>query len=186
MNAWAADVEGPVGLVGLGLVGQALGCRLRQVGFQVMGFDRSDQACAAWSAAGGGLAQSAADLGQRCSKVVLAVFDTAGVLEVVEGPAGLLDGGTLRTVIDCSTGDPQALEGLAARLSQRGVDFIEAPLSGSSQQIADGQATMLLGGARPHSNATRPCCRPCRRGASMWAVRGWAPVPSWPPTSCWG
>jgi 3-hydroxyisobutyrate dehydrogenase-like beta-hydroxyacid dehydrogenase len=58
-----------------------------------------------------------------------------------------LQGDAPRAVIDCSTGDPDALQALAARLAQRGVDFIEAPLSGSSQQIAQGQATMLLGGA---------------------------------------
>jgi 3-hydroxyisobutyrate dehydrogenase-like beta-hydroxyacid dehydrogenase len=48
-------------------------------------------------------------------------------------------------LIDCSTGDPDALQALAGRLAAGGVDFIEAPLSGSSQQIASGTATMLLG-----------------------------------------
>jgi len=53
---------------------------------------------------------------------------------------------SLRTVIDCSTGDPEALEALAAQLRERGIEFIEGPLSGSSQQIAAGGATQLLGG----------------------------------------
>jgi 3-hydroxyisobutyrate dehydrogenase-like beta-hydroxyacid dehydrogenase len=66
---------------------------------------------------------------------------------VLEGESGLLAAGhTVRTVIDCSTGDPALLEPLAGRLAAQGVDFIEAPLSGSSQQIADGAATLLLGG----------------------------------------
>jgi 3-hydroxyisobutyrate dehydrogenase-like beta-hydroxyacid dehydrogenase len=64
------------------------------------------------------------------------------VLEVVEGLLGCT---TLRAVVDCSTGDPDALQALAARLADRGIDFIEAPLSGSSQQIQQGTATMLLG-----------------------------------------
>lgn len=138
----------PIGLVGLGLVGRALAHRLSLAGLSVLGFDRSPEACNAWSRAGGVLAPSVLDLGRRCGCVVLAVFDTAGVLEVVEGPSGLLQGGSTRAVIDCSTGDPDALQALAARLEHRGVDFIEAPLSGSSQQIAQGQATMLLGGAQ--------------------------------------
>lgn len=49
-------------------------------------------------------------------------------------------------MIDCSTGEPDALVALAERLRQRGIDLIEAPLSGSSQQIEQGVATMLLGG----------------------------------------
>jgi 3-hydroxyisobutyrate dehydrogenase-like beta-hydroxyacid dehydrogenase len=78
--------------------------------------------------------------------VVLAVFDTAGVVLVVEGAGGLLKGGAVRLLVDCSTGDPDALQALAARLAQRHVAQLEAPLSGSSRQIGEGTATMLLGG----------------------------------------
>jgi len=138
---------GLIGLVGLGLVGTALSRRMGAAGLQVLGFDRSNEACAAWMQAGlGQPARSLREVGQRCAAVVLAVFDTTGVLEVVEGPGGVLEGGATQVVIDCSTGDPQALEALAQRLAQRGVDFIEAPLSGSSQQIGQGAATLLLGG----------------------------------------
>ncbi|MEN9628838.1 MAG: 2-hydroxy-3-oxopropionate reductase [Pseudomonadota bacterium] len=134
-----------VGLVGLGLVGTALGQRLTNAGFEVLGFDLRHEAAAAWAAAGGRVAADLPELGARCARVVLAVFDTAGVLQVLEGPGGLLQTGTPAAVVDCSTGDPAALQALARRLAARGVDFIEAPLSGSSQQIADGQATLLLG-----------------------------------------
>jgi 3-hydroxyisobutyrate dehydrogenase-like beta-hydroxyacid dehydrogenase len=144
---------GPIGVIGLGLVGTALTRRLHAAGWTVLGFDHSVKARDVWSGEGE-LAESLMDLGRRCACVVLAVFDTAGVQEVVEGaadpgsPSGLLAGGRTQVVIDCSTGDPDALQALAARLEHKGVDFIEAPLSGSSQQIAQGQATMLLGGAQ--------------------------------------
>jgi 3-hydroxyisobutyrate dehydrogenase-like beta-hydroxyacid dehydrogenase len=134
-----------VGLVGLGLVGRALAHRLSLAGYAPLGFDRSDQANAAFVQSGGQIADSLADLRERCACVVLAVFDTAGVIEVVEGPNGLLASRALRALIDCSTGDPDALQALAGRMAARSVDFIEAPLSGSSQQIREGQATMLLG-----------------------------------------
>lgn len=135
----------PVGVVGLGLVGTALGQRLRQAGFAVLGFDQRPEARAAWAAAQQPVADSLATLAARCRQVVLAVFDTTGVLQVVEGAGGLLDTGAPTVVVDCSTGDPDTLQALAGRLAARGVDFIEAPLSGSSQQIAAGQATALLG-----------------------------------------
>ncbi len=142
-------VTDTVGLVGLGLVGRALGARLQQAGFRVCGFDRDAQAMADWAAAGGELAASLAAMGAQSRCVVLAVYDTAGVLAVVEGTEdaeGLLAGGRPSGIVDCSTGEPDALQALAGRLAARGIDFIEAPLSGSSQQIADGQATMLVGG----------------------------------------
>ena len=131
-----------VGLVGLGLVGRALAHRLSIAGCTAIGFDRSAQARAEFAQGNGRIAASLAELGTHCEHVVLAVFDTAGVLEVVEG---LLGCATLSAVVDCSTGDPDTLQALAARLADRGIDFIEAPLSGSSQQIRQGTATMLLG-----------------------------------------
>lgn len=134
-----------IGLVGLGLVGRALAQRLSEAGFTPVGFDRAEAARDAFAASGQTLAPSLRDLGARCACSVLAVYDTAGVLEVTEGTGGLLEGGALRALIDCSTGDPDALQALAGRLQARGVDFIEAPLSGSSQQIACDEATMLLG-----------------------------------------
>ena len=143
--AGAAGAADTVGVVGLGLVGRALASRLTLAGFQLLGFDRSADARAAWTKGGLAVAASLRDLGTRCQAVVLAVFDTTGVLQVAEGPGGLLEGQGRRALIDCSTGDPDALQSLAGRLAARGIDFIEAPLSGSSQQIADGTATMLLG-----------------------------------------
>lgn len=137
----------PLGLIGLGLVGRALGGRLRQAGLQVLGWDHGTEAREAWTRDGHALAASLRDLGAACEGIVLAVYDTAGVLQVLEGPSGVLSGGTPRVVVDCSTGDPDALQALARRLAARGTHFIEAPLSGSSQQIAEGTATVLLGAA---------------------------------------
>ena len=79
----------PIGLIGLGLVGRALGARLRRAGFEVHGLDRDAGAQAAWVAEGGVLAASLASMGAACATVVLAVYDTAGVLQVVEGDGGL-------------------------------------------------------------------------------------------------
>ena len=135
-----------VGIVGLGLVGSALAQRLMAAGFRVTGFDLRAEARAALAASGGRAAATLAEVAAAATCVVLAVFNTDDVLGVVEGPDGLLSVPGLRQLIDCSTGTPEALEALAARLKARGVDFIEAPLSGSSQQIADGVATLLLGG----------------------------------------
>ncbi|MBN9407944.1 MAG: NAD(P)-dependent oxidoreductase [Burkholderiales bacterium] len=137
-----------VGIVGLGLVGHALGMRLRAAGFDTLGFDVRPAAREAFAAHGGRAAASISQVGAEASIVVLAVFETRDVIEVVEGAGGLLTGGPVRTVIDCSTGDPDLLEALSARLAARGIDFIEAPLSGSSQQIEAGEATVLLGGTR--------------------------------------
>lgn len=136
-----------VGIVGLGLVGTAISSRLRLAGWPTLGFDLRPEATARFCEAGGTAASSVREMGQRAECVVLAVFDTKDVVDVLEAPEGLLaPGHRVRTIIDCSTGDPEALEALSIRLKADNVDFIEAPLSGSSQQIAAGAATLLLGG----------------------------------------
>lgn len=133
-----------IGIVGLGLVGQALASRLLAAGFQVRGYDIRPDARASLAR---NAVESVREVGARAGCVVLAVFDSDDVIEVVEGADALLaDGHRVRSVIDCSTGDPAKLAALAGRLTQRGIAFIEAPLSGSSQQIAAGEATQLLGG----------------------------------------
>lgn len=135
-----------VGVVGLGLVGTALTKRLLAAGFSVTGFDLRAEAGTDLATRGGYAATSLTELASMASCVVLAVFNTDDVLSVVEGPSGLLSVPGVRHIIDCSTGVPEQLEALAVRLKARGVGFIEAPLSGSSQQIEAGDATLLLGG----------------------------------------
>lgn len=136
-----------IGIIGLGLVGQALASRLLSAGHPVVGFDLRAEARAALSSSGGKALDAAVEVGAAAERVLLAVFDTGDVIDVLEGAGGLLvPNARVRTVIDCSTGDPQQLRALAGRLQSRGIGFIEGPLSGSSQQIAAGEATQLLGG----------------------------------------
>lgn len=135
----------PVGLIGLGLVGRALALRLQAADWPVLGWDVSPQARDAFS--GGRVAASAQEIGRTCATVLLAIYETRDVQALVADAQGLLaPGHSVRCLIDCSTGDPPLLEVLAAELAERGITLLEAPLSGSSEQIAAGQATVLLGG----------------------------------------
>lgn len=136
----------PIGIVGLGLVGRALGRRLRGTGLQTIGYDRDAGASKLFTEQGGTSVASLADMSTQADCVVLAVFDTQGVLETLEGASGLLaQARHPQVVVDCSTGSPELLVDLATRLDQRGVAFVEAPLSGSSEQIAAGEAVALVG-----------------------------------------
>lgn len=142
-----AQPAGVVGLIGLGLVGRALAQRLRAAGYHCIGHDLRAEACADFASDGHQVAESVPALARLTRTLVLAVFDTRGVVEIAQALMALGETPNGLMLVDCSTGDPQALEALAATLHGHGIDFIEAPLSGSSAQIAEGEATMLLGGA---------------------------------------
>jgi len=122
----------PVGVIGLGLVGRAITARLEAAGFEVLGFDREPEAMRAFPG-------RATDAALRAPRIVLAVFDTADVEQVVD-LAGAAH------YVDCTTGDPARIAALAARLSARGIGYVEAPLSGSSEMIRRGEATLFIGG----------------------------------------
>jgi 3-hydroxyisobutyrate dehydrogenase-like beta-hydroxyacid dehydrogenase len=137
---------GTVGIVGLGLVGQALAQRLQRAGYHCIGSDVRPQAMQQFEALGHGVQDSVAQLASIAPVCILAVFDTQGVMDVVARIRAQRSPSDPLSIIDCSTGDPTVLQNLAPTLKAEGIAFVEAPLSGSSAQIEQGQATLLLGG----------------------------------------
>lgn len=137
----------PVGLVGLGLMGEAIAGRLFGAGFGVVGFDIDPAKNARFQAIGGQTVSSVAEVARLCSPLVLAVFSTDQVEEVTEReiiPA--LGEGSGRIVLCTSTCDPDRIASLAARVAPRGIRFLETPVSGTSEQVRQGDGVGLIGG----------------------------------------
>jgi 3-hydroxyisobutyrate dehydrogenase-like beta-hydroxyacid dehydrogenase len=59
-------------------------------------------------------------------------------------------------IVDCGTGDPEQAVALAVRMAARGVRMVDAPVSGSSQQVREGVAVMMIGGDRETVDALEP------------------------------
>ena len=103
----------PVGLIGLGLLGQALAHRLLGAGFAVMGFDVDAAKNAKLAELGGRAAASIADVAKRCDPIVLAVFSTDQVEQVIEGELlPVLGDGSGKIVLCASTCDPDRVAAL--------------------------------------------------------------------------
>jgi 3-hydroxyisobutyrate dehydrogenase-like beta-hydroxyacid dehydrogenase len=136
-----------VGLVGLGLMGEAIAGRLLAAGFGVLGFDIDPAKNGRLVAMGGQSAASIADLARRSGPIMLAVFSTDQVEQVVEGellPA--LGDSSSRIVMCSSTVDPDRIAALAERVAPRGIRFLEVPVSGTSEQVRRGDGVGLIGG----------------------------------------
>ena len=134
-----------IGIAGLGLLGSALAARLIGAGFTPKGFDIDAGKTAALAGAGG-VAATLREVA-HCDVVLLAVFDTAQVEDVVASallPA--LIPGTMKTVLVASTCDPDRIAALTERVATRGLSLIEAPVSGSSAQVRNGDGAGLIGG----------------------------------------
>jgi len=150
----------PVGLIGIGLLGQAFAHRLLAAGFAVVGFDVDPAKNAKLAQLGGGGAASAAELARRCDPVVLAVFSTDQVEHVVERellPA--LGEGSGNIVLCASTCDPDRIAALGGRVAMRGLQLLETPVSGASGQISRGEGVGLIGGDAEIVRAAEPVLR---------------------------
>ncbi len=149
----------PVGIIGTGLMGTACAGRLRAAGFEVLGYDVDAAKLAPLVALGGRAAGSIADVARECDRVVLAVFNTDQVEETIEGTQGLLAarpaGASPLIVLCVSTCDPDRVAALAARLPAARLDLVEAPVSGTSEQTARGDALGLIGGEAAAVDAAR-------------------------------
>ena len=137
----------PVGLVGIGLLGQALAHRLLGAGFPVAGFDVDPAKTAKLAELGGRAAASVAELAQRCDPILLAVFTTDQVEQVVERELLPVLGDASRRIVLCaSTCDPDRIAALGGRVAARSLRFLETPVSGSSGQVSRGEGVGLIGG----------------------------------------
>jgi 3-hydroxyisobutyrate dehydrogenase-like beta-hydroxyacid dehydrogenase len=149
-----------VGLIGIGLLGQALAHRLRAAGFEVEGFDIDSAKTAKLAELGGRPAASIAGLARRCAPLVLAVFSTDQVEAVVEGELlSALGDGSGKVVLCASTCDPDRIAALAERVAARGLRLLETPVSGASGQVSRGEGVGLIGGDPQVVSAVEPVLR---------------------------
>ena len=150
----------PVGLVGIGLLGQAFAHRLLGAGFEVLGFDVDAGKTAKLAELGGRPAASVADLARRCDPVVIAVFSTDQVEEVIERELLRVWGERSGKIVLCaSTCDPDRIAALAQRVATRGLRLLETPVSGASGQVSRGEGIGLIGGDADLMHAAAPVLR---------------------------
>lgn len=144
-----ADGSETIGLLGIGLVGRAITPLLLEAGYDVVGYAPSEASRDAFRELGGTPAGSVAEVASVCGTVVLAVFDTAQVEAVVEGPGGIIEtpspDNRVHLIINTSTCAPDRVVALADRVRDK-AHFVEMPISGTSTQIARGEGVGLIGG----------------------------------------
>jgi 3-hydroxyisobutyrate dehydrogenase-like beta-hydroxyacid dehydrogenase len=124
-------------------MGGAMALRLRDLGWPLAVLDIDPAAAAACE--GAAVCASAAELAARCDCVIVVVVDAAQVDAVLFGAGGVLGASPLpATVMLCPTIAPDDTERIAARLAERGVACIDAPISGGPARARDGSMSTML------------------------------------------
>jgi 2-hydroxy-3-oxopropionate reductase len=136
-----------IGFIGLGIMGRPMLRNLLKAGHTVIAYDSFTQALDSSVADGAQRAASSKEVGSRAPIVITMVPDGPQVEEVVLGPDGVLEGakpGTL--IIDMSSINPAVSQKVAAACAAKGVEFLDAPVSGGEPKAIDGTLAIMVGG----------------------------------------
>jgi 3-hydroxyisobutyrate dehydrogenase len=138
-----------IGFIGLGAIGTPMAARLASA-HDLAVWNRTASRAVTFASEHGAVraATSPRDLAAGADAVVTCLPTSAEVEALLEGEDGLLAGlaeGSL--LIDCTSGDPATSRRIAARLRERGIGFVDAPVSGGPPLARTGQLTVMCGGS---------------------------------------
>ncbi|WP_280425268.1 NAD(P)-dependent oxidoreductase [Nocardia carnea] len=138
-----------IGFIGLGVMGAPMAGHLVDAGHNVVVFNRSRAKIEQLELRGAAGATGPAQVGEKADVVITVLPDSPDVEEVLFGAGGVAT--TLRPgslVIDCSTIAPEAARDFAARLAERDVAFVDAPVSGGEAGAVAGTLAVMMGGEK--------------------------------------
>lgn len=160
-----------VGFVGLGAMGAGMARNLRKHDLLAAVWNRTGAKAAALAQETNVLhAASLADLAAACDVVVVCVSADADVLGVVDGLLPALHPDAI--VIDCSTVSADTARSAAHRLQQRGVHFLDAPVSGGVEGARDATLAIMVGGPEDVFAQARPVLQAMGRTITHFGPHG--------------
>lgn len=137
-----------VGFIGLGLMGQGMARNILRAGYPLTVWNRTRGKEEPLAALGAQRAESPSAVAAVSDVVITIVSDTPDVQAVLLGEQGVAAGARPGlAVIDMSTISPAATRAMAAELAARGVDMLDAPVSGGTEGADQGTLTIMVGGA---------------------------------------
>jgi len=146
-----------VGFIGLGIMGKPMTRNLIKAGHQVAVFDIVPELVAELSASGAVRGKSAADVASRSEVTITMVPDGPEVEAAVLGPGGALEGAKAGSIIvDMSSISPIVAQKVGAACTAKGVEFLDAPVSGGEPKAIDGTLAIMVGGKQEVFDTVMP------------------------------
>jgi 3-hydroxyisobutyrate dehydrogenase len=145
-----------IGYIGVGSMGGALAGRLL-LSYPLIVCDRSEAATRALAEKGAKVAAQPSDIAEGSDVVFLCLPTSAHVRDVLFGEgrlAGAMKAGAL--IVDQTTGDPNETRAMAAELGRRGIDLIDAPVSGGKAGAEAGTIAIMVGADRAQFDRALP------------------------------
>ncbi|HRP96932.1 MAG TPA: 2-hydroxy-3-oxopropionate reductase [Rhodocyclaceae bacterium] len=161
------------GFIGLGLMGRPMALNLLKAGHRVHVWSRRRESMQPLLDAGAGDCASAAEVARHSDVVISMVADAPDVEAVALGPDGVADGARDGLIfVDMSTIAPAAAQSIAARLAERGVTMLDAPVSGGEAGAIEATLTIMVGGDAAAFERVRPLFEAMGRTVSRIGASG--------------
>lgn len=136
-----------IGFIGLGIMGKPMAKRLLQAGYQVVCFNRSPEPVRELVSLGAREGLSSRDVATHSDVVITMLPNSPHVEQVVLGPDGVIEGARPGTiVVDMSSIDPTVTKAISAKLAEKGIIMLDAPVSGGEPRAIDGTLSIMVGG----------------------------------------
>ena len=137
-----------IGFIGLGIMGRGMVDNLMQAGFDLTIWNRTASRMTPFTERGAEAASSPRAVAEKSDIIITCVSDTPDVEQVILGDDGVIHGAAAGSlVIDMSTINPVNTVEIARQLKAKGVNMLDAPISGGSEGAANGTLSIMIGGA---------------------------------------
>jgi 3-hydroxyisobutyrate dehydrogenase/2-hydroxy-3-oxopropionate reductase len=163
-----------LGFLGLGLMGYPMARNLLRAGHEVAVWSHTtDKARKLAGEEKGRFCATPKEVAENADVIFLCVGDTAMVKQVLLGANGVIEGSRRgMTVVDCSTVGVRESREIAEAFKARGVDFLDAPVTGSTPGAESGNLTFMIGGDQAVFEKVRPLLDPMGKKIYFCGAQG--------------
>jgi len=152
-----AEERVEVGVIGLGSMGLGMARSLLRAGYKVYGFDVNPAALDTFRLAGGVACKTPQEVGRHARAIVVVVVNAAQTEAVLFGAEGAADVLASRSVIiSCATVAPSEAKEFARRAEDKGLLYVDGPISGGAARAEKGELTFMASGSIEAFSAARP------------------------------
>ncbi|PHR53305.1 MAG: 2-hydroxy-3-oxopropionate reductase [Robiginitomaculum sp.] len=145
-------------MIGVGLMGLGIASNVQSAGWALHFLDHPGNQPTADLVSGGAISHDTAqELTRACDTIILCVTGAPQVTNVMTSDSGVLAGMSAgKTVVDCSTSLPKTTETIAQLVRETGGRYIDAPMTRTPKEAAEGRLNLIVGGAAEDLAAQRP------------------------------
>ena len=138
-----------VGFIGLGIMGKPMSKNLVKAGHELVVFDYNESSIKELEALGAKGAKSGAQVAEQCDTIITMVPNSPHVRAACLGEGGIAEtAGKGTVVIDMSSIDPVESKSIGAELAEKGIELMDAPVSGGEPKAIDGTLSVMVGGSK--------------------------------------